>query len=151
MICSFVKAEIFDFWAAIFCKFYFEISVLWYVLKEEMEKKKRMSSAFVVLWLQRFFSDKVSVLDFVCMGTFGQRVIQGAWGVFDMCNVQQCSTMFNNVQQCLMCAMFNKVQLVQCSTCAIFNNVQTCVMFNNVKQLSTMCNVQQCSTIINNV
>ena len=45
----------------------------------------------------------------------------------------ECSTcaMFNNVQQCLMCAMFNKVQLVQCSTCAIFNNVQ-CVQFSTM-------------------
>ena len=46
--------------------------------------------------------------------------------------------------------------LGECSTCAMFNNVQQCLMcamFNmrNVQQCSIMCNVQQCSTIINNV
>ena len=55
-------------------------------------KEEKNVQSFCRIMTPKFFllSDKVSLLDFVCMGTFGQRVIQGAWGVFDMCNVQQC-------------------------------------------------------------
>ena len=54
-------------------------------------KRKKNEHCFCCIMTPKIFltSDEVSVLDFVCMGTFGQRVIQGAWGVFDMCDVQQ--------------------------------------------------------------